>query len=75
VPVNKLHPPPGEALEGVGLRRVDDILDDTGDHSGRVAQGSEPHDGRTAAEQRIQAWREVNELKGRTLMRAGAWII
>jgi hypothetical protein len=25
--------------------------------------------------QRIQAWREVNELPGRTLMRGGAWII
>jgi hypothetical protein len=24
--------------------------------------------------QRIQAWREVNELPGRTLMRGGAWI-
>ena len=24
--------------------------------------------------QRIQAWREVNELPGRTLMRSGAWI-
>ena len=24
--------------------------------------------------QRIQAWREVNELPGRTLMREGAWI-
>jgi hypothetical protein len=24
--------------------------------------------------QRIQAWREANELPGRTLMRAGAWI-
>jgi len=23
---------------------------------------------------RIQAWREVNELPGRTLMRAGAWL-
>jgi hypothetical protein len=23
---------------------------------------------------RIQAWREVNELQGRTLMRAGAWL-
>jgi hypothetical protein len=27
------------------------------------------------APQRIQAWREVNELKGRTLMRAGAWLV
>ena len=24
---------------------------------------------------RIQAWREVNELTGRTLMRAGAWVV
>ena len=24
--------------------------------------------------QRIQAWREVNELPGRTLMRSGVWI-
>jgi hypothetical protein len=24
---------------------------------------------------RIQAWREVNEIKGRTLMRAGAWLV
>jgi hypothetical protein len=24
--------------------------------------------------QRIQAWQEVNELPGRTLMRGGAWI-
>ena len=24
---------------------------------------------------RIQAWREVNELAGRTLMRAGSWIV
>lgn len=23
---------------------------------------------------RVQAWREVNELPGRTLMRAGAWV-
>jgi len=23
---------------------------------------------------RVQAWREVNELPGRTLMRGGAWI-
>jgi hypothetical protein len=25
--------------------------------------------------ERIQAWREVNELAGRTLMRAGAWVV
>ena len=24
---------------------------------------------------RIQAWREENELKGRTLMREGAWLV
>lgn len=24
---------------------------------------------------RIQAWREVNELPGRTLMRAGSWLV
>jgi hypothetical protein len=24
---------------------------------------------------RVQAWREVNEIAGRTLMRAGAWIV
>jgi hypothetical protein len=24
---------------------------------------------------RIQAWREVNELPGRTLMRAGSWVV
>jgi hypothetical protein len=42
VPVDQLHPPPGEALEGVGLRRVDDVLDDAGDHDGRLAKGGEP---------------------------------
>jgi hypothetical protein len=25
--------------------------------------------------ERIQAWREVNELAGRTLMRAGSWVV
>jgi hypothetical protein len=24
--------------------------------------------------QRIQAWREVNELRGRTVMRSGEWL-
>ncbi len=24
---------------------------------------------------RLQAWREANEIKGRTLMRDGAWVV
>jgi hypothetical protein len=36
--VDQIHPPPGEALEGVGLRRIDDVLDDAGDHDGRLAK-------------------------------------
>src|SRR5204862_442451 len=42
VPVDQLHPPPGEALEGVGLRRIDDVLDDAGDHDGRLARPARP---------------------------------
>jgi hypothetical protein len=42
MPVDQLHPPPGEALEGVGLRRIDNVLDDAGDHAGRVARPANP---------------------------------
>jgi len=42
MPVDQLHPPPGEALEGVGLRRIDDVLDDAGDHDGRLASAGLP---------------------------------
>jgi hypothetical protein len=40
MPVNQLHPPPGETLEGIDPRRVDDILHDTGDHGGRLAHAT-----------------------------------
>jgi hypothetical protein len=40
LPVNQFHPPPGEAFEGVDLRRIDDILDDAGDHGDRLAQAA-----------------------------------
>jgi hypothetical protein len=35
--VNQLHPPPGEAFEGIDLRRIDDILHHAGNHCGRLA--------------------------------------
>ncbi len=41
----------------------------------------DPRDGRgqfvfiVLRPERIQAWREVNELAGRTLMRAGSWVV
>jgi hypothetical protein len=40
VPVHQLHPPPGEALEGIDLRRIDDVLHDTGDHGGSLAHAA-----------------------------------
>jgi len=42
MPVDQLHPPPGEALEGIGLRRIDDVLDDAGDQEGRLARPAKP---------------------------------
>ncbi len=38
--LDQLHPPAGETLESADLRRVDDVLDDTGDHSGRLARAA-----------------------------------
>jgi hypothetical protein len=40
VPVNYLHPPPRELLEGLDLRRIDDVFNDTGDRGGRLTEGS-----------------------------------
>jgi len=40
VHLDQLHPPAGEALEGTDLRRIDDVLHDTGDHSGRPARAA-----------------------------------
>jgi len=38
VHLDQFHPPAGEALESANLRRIDDVLHDTGDHSGRLAR-------------------------------------
>ena len=58
MPVDQLHPPPGEALEGVGLRRIDDVLDDAGDHDGRLARS-----GRSGNSDKSEA-REINNRTG-----------
>jgi hypothetical protein len=38
VGIDQVHPPVGEAFEGAGLRRVDYILDDAGDHTVRLVR-------------------------------------
>lgn len=69
---------------------IDAVLDqviNVTDAPGAIAEGyaeQSDWDPRTAGGQmvfislrpdRIQAWREVNELPHRTLMRAGAWVV
>lgn len=63
------------------LERIVDVADDEALGAAYVAQadwdprGSEGYVFLVLRPQRVQAWREVNEMPGRTLMRDGAWLV